>query len=67
MCQYTLLFAIIHDYVTIMARIAIIAIIALICYSRGLKSTFPGQNKHQGWATHRGYHVDEESQRLDDP
>ncbi len=50
-----------------MARLftTIIAIIAIISLLSEVDVSIFEQNKHPGWATHRGYHVGEESQRLD--
>jgi hypothetical protein len=59
---YALFFTIIARLFTIITAIEIMAIIALL--SEVDVSIFE-QNKHPWWATHRGYHVGEESQRLD--
>ncbi len=63
--HYTRLCTIIHYYCTIIhcyynyCNITIISLLSEVDVS-----SFE-QNKHQGWAKHRGYHVGEESQRLD--
>jgi hypothetical protein len=43
----------------------IIAIIAIISLLSEVDVSIYEHNKHPGWATHRGYHVVEESPRLD--
>ncbi len=62
-----MIYVVLHDYVTIMPIIAIISIISFSIFSQisGVEVSISEQNSHQGWTAHRGYHVGEESRRLD--